>query len=253
MAKAKAKTGKLPNKSKRPAQQKRVRLALGIAPGQLWCRREPPGVPPGTGMVIVQEVTVSAADARRGGPGPLVRIVTASGSELTRSVRMREFLQLYDLNFDPRGVWRSKRNPGWIVSVEDTLRGNNGGPIARTTTLRGYAAAAIPISELRSSWERTDGISLQELVRGVAAHDFGWALVQLREGKRVARAGWNGKGMWLVLVEGTAWRANVRTLDELGHVRFATLPWIGMKTANNGFVPWLASQTDMLAGDWGLA
>ena len=28
------------------------------------------------------------------------------------------------------------------------------------------------------------------------------------------------------------------------------LPWIGMKTADNGFVPWLASQTDVLANDW---
>jgi hypothetical protein len=30
------------------------------------------------------------------------------------------------------------------------------------------------------------------------------------------------------------------------------LPWIGMKTADNKFVPWLASQTDILAGDWGI-
>lgn len=28
------------------------------------------------------------------------------------------------------------------------------------------------------------------------------------------------------------------------------LPWIGMKTADNKFVPWLASQTDVLAEDW---
>lgn len=35
--------------------------------------------------------------------------------------------------------------------------------------------------------------------------------------------------------------------DEYGAT---ALPWIGMKTADNKFVPWLASQTDMLAEDW---
>lgn len=236
-------------------QTKKVRSArtgravsseVELAPGQLWSLKNTPSA----GSVIILEVIgVSGTDVVPG--GPRVRIVTASGLEMTRTMRMREFLHSYGLDFDPHGVWRSKCDPQRIVSVDRASRGTDG-PIARTTTLRGYAAAAIPISELRSSWERTDGISLQELARGVAAHDFGWALVQLREGKRVARAGWNGKGMWLVLVEGTAWRANVRTLDELGHVRFVTLPWIGMKTADGGFVPWLASQTDMLAEDWGL-
>lgn len=71
--------------------------------------------------------------------------------------------------------------------------------------------------------------------------DFGGALNALRAGKRVARAGWNGKGMWLQHVDPKA----------LGlEVDIELLPWIGMKTADNKFVPWLASQTDMLADDW---
>ena len=64
--------------------------------------------------------------------------------------------------------------------------------------------------------------------------DFGAALQQLKVGGKVTRKGWNGKGMWLCYVprEGT-W-----------------LPFIAMKTVQGGFVPWLASQTDMLAEDW---
>jgi hypothetical protein len=76
--------------------------------------------------------------------------------------------------------------------------------------------------------------------------DFGDAIRALKEGKRVARAGWNGKSMWLCYVSAEAYDVGVRTMR--GVDKF--LPWIGMKTADGGFVPWLASQTDMLAEDW---
>lgn len=84
---------------------------------------------------------------------------------------------------------------------------------------------------------------------------FGDAVVALKEGLRVAREGWNGKGMWLVLVQPDD-DADVPPCPAYavaGIVDDATngcLPWIGMKTADNKFVPWLASQTDVLAEDW---
>lgn len=76
-----------------------------------------------------------------------------------------------------------------------------------------------------------------------AAMDFGMAVAALKKGKRVARAGWNGKGMWLALVQQSQYSVAETDADCL-------LPWIGMKTADNKFVPWLASQTDVLAEDW---
>lgn len=78
---------------------------------------------------------------------------------------------------------------------------------------------------------------------------FGLAIEALKLGKRVARAGWNGKGMWLGLVQGYDYNPQEgrATSYALGCIK---LPWIGMKTANGEFVPWLASQTDMLAEDW---
>ncbi len=86
---------------------------------------------------------------------------------------------------------------------------------------------------------------------------FGDAIHMLKLGKKVARAGWNGKGMWLALTlsihdiprSGTNMPVYRLTLDDSG-VGATALPWIGMKTADNKFVPWLASQTDMLADDW---
>ena len=77
---------------------------------------------------------------------------------------------------------------------------------------------------------------------------FGDALDALKAGKRIARAGWNGKGMWLCLCE---FQQDTISFPEFGiNDPHKKLPWIGMKTADNGFVPWLASQTDMLADDW---
>lgn len=92
--------------------------------------------------------------------------------------------------------------------------------------------------------------------------DFGKALEALKNGKKVARTGWNGKGMYLYLVHGTTVdKENLRNEasqilpnDEMamhgtGVAEF--LPHIDMRTANGDIcIGWLASQTDMLAEDW---
>ena len=70
----------------------------------------------------------------------------------------------------------------------------------------------------------------------------------LKQGERVCRQGWNGKGMWLMLVETPPTEA----IHVAGAV-YNFLPYIQMKTADNKMVPWLASQTDCLATDWQVA
>ena len=97
------------------------------------------------------------------------------------------------------------------------------------------------------SWSPKD--VFERAYRPVDALTFGLAVEVLKSGKRVARAGWNGKGMWLAVVEGYDY--NPKTDNGAVHaLGCAKLPWIGMKTADNKFVPWLASQTDVLAEDW---
>ena len=76
--------------------------------------------------------------------------------------------------------------------------------------------------------------------------DFGEAISMLKAGHKVARAGWNGKGIFIEL----------QVPDEYSKM---THPYIfidttGLQTDNpaapKSRVPWLASQTDMLAEDW---
>lgn len=78
--------------------------------------------------------------------------------------------------------------------------------------------------------------------------NFGQAIEAFKQGKKIARTGWNGKGMFLIYVPSEKW--GIIDKIGLGIPKGNLLPWIGMKTADNKFVPWLASQTDMIAEDW---
>lgn len=76
--------------------------------------------------------------------------------------------------------------------------------------------------------------------------NFGQALNYLKQGRKVSRRGWNGKGIFIEL----------QTPDENSKM---THPYIYIDTTNlqtdnpdapKDRVPWLASQTDLLAEDW---
>lgn len=66
---------------------------------------------------------------------------------------------------------------------------------------------------------------------------IGQAVKEMQDGKKVSRSGWNGKSMWLAL----------QVPDANSKM---SLPYVYMKTADNKLVPWLCSQTDLLAVDW---
>lgn len=74
--------------------------------------------------------------------------------------------------------------------------------------------------------------------------NFGQAIEALKKGKKVARKGWNGKGMYLFL-------ANGEDIQSCTSINEKCVDVICMKTAQNTVVfGWLASQTDMLSEDW---
>ncbi len=97
------------------------------------------------------------------------------------------------------------------------------------------------------SWSPLD--VFQRAYRPVTGMTFGQAIEALKKEHYVARSGWNGKGLRLGLV-------GKGGVMELGFSEVSTLPYIVIiyppdaKTTPNAIVPWLASQTDMLAEDW---
>ena len=84
--------------------------------------------------------------------------------------------------------------------------------------------------------------------------DFGSAISEMKIGKRVARQGWNGKGMFVYYVPANKYPASGNTLGTMNGVFDDDMvpygAYIAMKTAQNNVVPWLASQSDVLAEDW---
>jgi hypothetical protein len=88
--------------------------------------------------------------------------------------------------------------------------------------------------------------------REISGLSFGLAVEALKKGAKAARAGWNGKGMFIFLVPGSTFKVNRAPLlgiyPEGTEVTYQ--PHLDMKTADDRIVPWLASQSDVLGEDW---
>jgi hypothetical protein len=123
---------------------------------------------------------------------------------------------------------------------------------ANTDLYAGYVSWS-PAEVFHNAYGATDGMT------------FGLALEALKQGKKVTRAGWNGKNMWLSLsgpLEGRVIGAdqfwsenNQQWARQFGGAM--VLPCITMKTVNASgreaiLMGWLASQTDMLSNDWSI-
>lgn len=87
--------------------------------------------------------------------------------------------------------------------------------------------------------------------------NFGDAIKALKEGRKVARKGWNGKNMYLWLKPATVIKSEwckdpmLKEIVDANNGETEALGTICMKTADNKILTgWLASQTDMLSEDW---
>ncbi|MES2815336.1 MAG: DUF2829 domain-containing protein [Pseudomonadota bacterium] len=108
------------------------------------------------------------------------------------------------------------------------------------------------------SWSPRD--VFEQSYQPVTAMNFGHAIAALKTGAKVARAGWNGKGMFIALTPGSSIPSSqarsgacAKRADEIGDpgATIDILPHIDMRAADGCIVVgWLASQTDMLADDW---
>ena len=132
-------------------------------------------------------------------------------------------------------------DPGFLVEYLDGGASNDSRHV-------GYISWS-PAEVFHKAYRQVDGLT------------FGLALEALKLGNKVARAGWNGKGMWLSLSGPLGGRKignesfwsenNARYAAEQPDCAATVLPCITMKTATGEILMgWLASQTDMLAEDW---
>jgi hypothetical protein len=163
---------------------------------------------------------------------------------------MKRYIGVKEINAKPmkRAVYNVAR--GWTLPADEN--GDDDGYLveyidggqANTTAYAGYVSWS-PKDVFERAYKRTEGLT------------FGLALELLKIGHKVARKGWNGKGMWLVLVPGTPvihptpdtpyGKAGVTECEILPHIDMWTTNAHGRRAMLPG---WLASQTDMLSEDW---
>lgn len=79
---------------------------------------------------------------------------------------------------------------------------------------------------------------------------FSKALKACKDGKRIQRKGWNGKGMFVYYVGGDSYPAKTKAAKNTFKDNVPYLPYLALKTADDNVVPWTISQTDALAEDW---
>lgn len=84
--------------------------------------------------------------------------------------------------------------------------------------------------------------------------NFSEALVEIKNGKKVSREGWNGKSMFVFLVPGSVFKVSRAPLlgiyPEGTEIKYHA--HVDLKSADGQVVPWQVSQTDLLADDWGV-
>lgn len=88
-------------------------------------------------------------------------------------------------------------------------------------------------------------------------HDFSWALWQMKHGKKIHRAGWNGKGMFAVLQKGypQGIPCNKQTAEAWGLNEgdlFRCEPYMQLKMVNGSHSMWVPSVNDCLSNDWAI-
>lgn len=114
----------------------------------------------------------------------------------------------------------------------------------------GKQGYAVKYNDGYTSWSPKD--VFEESYQAMNALSFGHAIRVLRDGKKVARAGWNGKNMFLYLVPANSYPAQTEAAKGVFGDMVPYGAYIAMKTAQGNVVPWLASQTDVLSDDWQL-
>lgn len=172
---------------------------------------------------------------------------------------MKQYIGVKPINAKP--MTRAEYNTfrGWDLPANENgddegflVEYLDGGSL-NTPDYKGYVSW-IPAEVFNNAYGPTNGMT------------FGLALEALKRGHKVARAGWNGKGMWLSLsgpLEGREipaaafWSKNNEDFANNNGGKALVLPAITMKTINADgrvgiLMGWLASQTDMLSNDWSI-
>lgn len=137
----------------------------------------------------------------------------------------------------------ARRYQGKVVSIHDML----------PTGAQAEDGYKVVYQDGYESWSPKD--VFEEAYRPTDGMSFGLAIEAAKKGKRIARAGWNGKNMSVAYQKGypDGIPCNKNTAEAWGMKEgelFKCRPYLQMRCADGTFQMWLASQSDILADDW---
>lgn len=168
---------------------------------------------------------------------------------------MKQFIGTKIINAKPMNRLEYNNFRGWTLPVDENGADDGylveyvDGGKPNTSEYSGYVSWS-PKTQFENAYKESGNLS------------FGDAIAYLKLGFKVARAGWNGKGMFIVLMpalylppfnsQEPGAKVNDRTAKHIGNdTPLDSQPYIAMKTATGQWQPgWLASQADILADDW---
>lgn len=132
---------------------------------------------------------------------------------------------------------------GWTLPENEN--GNDAGYLVRYIDTR---LAEVDSNKPYVSWSPKEIFEASYKMDGDL--DFGAALTLLRQGKKVARTGWNGSDMYVYLVPAASYPAITRTAKEAFGEQVPYRAYLALKTAQNDVATWAPSCSDALAQDW---
>lgn len=164
---------------------------------------------------------------------------------------MKRYLGIKQVNAAPMNREEYNEFRGWQVpdneNPDDTgyLVEYVDGSKANTDKFQGYV-----------SWSPKD--VFERAYRPMEGMTFGLAIEAVKRSAKVTRLGWNGKGLWIALSCAACREVSAENFWSPANADFARTrggsaivrPYLTMKTAEDQIVPWVASQSDILAEDW---
>jgi len=157
---------------------------------------------------------------------------------------MKQYIGVKLINATPMTRLEYNTYRGWTLPANEDgddagylVEYTDGGQ-ANTPDYTGYVSWS-PVDVFNKAYKQTNGMN------------FGLAIEAMKMGFRISRAGWNGKNMYLFLIQGSN---DIAKLHGYGFGEMLNEPTfrdaIFMLTVDNQLVPWTASQSDVLANDW---
>jgi hypothetical protein len=155
---------------------------------------------------------------------------------------MKKFLGLKVINAKPMNRLDYNIFRGWDLPEDED--GTDEGMLveyvdggkANTEDFSGYVSWS-PIDVFKNAYREIDGMT------------FGAAVENIKRGKKIARAGWNGRGMFVYYVPGGDFKSMTDVAKSLGDTVHYN-PYMAIKNVNGTVSTWVPSVNDVLSEDW---